>query len=51
MRIYQKLNIDPELLKIKTKDGEIKDLKHETEKRDHENILKSLEVDKEYYEK
>ena len=43
--------IDPELIKIKTKDDEIKDLKYETEKHDHENILKSLEVDNEYYEK
>ena len=28
-------NIDPNLLKIKTKNEEIKDLKYKTEKRDH----------------
>ena len=48
MSTYQKLNKEPELLKLKTEDGEVKDLKNKTEKRDHENILKSLEIDKEY---
>ena len=45
------LNNDPEMLKIKTKDDEIKDLKYKTEKHDHENILKSLKIDNEYYKK
>ena len=45
------MNNDPELLKIKTKDEEIKDLKYKTEKHDHENILKSLKIDNEYYKK
>ena len=35
------LNNEPELLKIKTRDDEIKNLKYQTEKHDHENILKS----------
>ena len=45
------LNNDPELLKIKTKDAEIKDFKYKSEKHDHENILKSLKIDNEYYRK
>ena len=44
-------NEDVELLKIKTRDDEIKNLKYQTEKHDHENILKSLKVDNEYYKK
>ena len=51
MSTYPNLNNDPELLKIKTKDDEIKDLKYETEKHDHENILKSLKIDNEYYKR
>ena len=39
------------LLKITTKGDEIKELKYETEKHDHENILKSLKIDNEYYKK
>ena len=42
---------DVELLQIKTRDDEIKILKYQTEKHDHENILKSLKVDKDYYKK
>ena len=42
---------DVELLKIKTRDVEIKNLKYQTEKHDHENILKSLKVDNVYYRK
>ena len=45
------MNIEPELLKIKTRDDEIKNLKYQTEKHDHENILKSLKRDNEYYKK
>ena len=45
------LNNEPELLKIKTRDDEIKNLKYQTEKHDHENILKSLKIDNEYYKK
>ena len=42
---------DVELLKIKTKDDQLKKLQYETEKHDHENILKALKVDNEYYKK
>ena len=39
------------MLKIKTRDDEIKNLKYQTEKCDHENILKSLKIDYEYSKK
>ena len=45
------MNNDPEFLKVKTKDDEIKDLKYKTEKQEHENILKSLKIDNECYKK
>ena len=51
MSTYPSLNNDPELLKIKTKDDEIKDLKYRSEKHDHENIIKSVKNDNEYYKK
>ena len=41
----------PSLLKVKTKGDEIEDLKYKTEKHDYENILKSLEIDNDYYKK
>ena len=39
------------MLKIKTKDDEIKNLKYKTERHDNENLLKSLKIDNEYYKK
>ena len=48
---YTNLNNEPELLKIKAQADEIKNLKYQTEKHDHENILKSLKIDNEYYKK
>ena len=51
MTTYPDLKNEPELLKIKTRDDEIKNLKYQTEKHDHENILKSLKVDNDYYKK
>ena len=52
MSVYPNLkNDDVELLKIKTRDDEIKKLKYQTEKHDYESILKSLKVDNEYYKK
>ena len=51
MSTYSDLENEPELLKIKTRDDEIKNLKYQTEKHDHENILKSLKSDNEYYKK
>ena len=50
MNTYPNLN-EPELLKIKTREDEIKNLKYQTEKHDHEKILKSLKIDNEYYRK
>ena len=51
MSTYTDLKNDIELLKIKTKDDQLKDLQYKTEKHDHENILKSLKSDNEYYKK
>ena len=51
MSTYSNLNKSPDLLKIKTKDDEIKELKYETEKHDRENIINSLKNDNEYYKK
>ena len=51
MSIYPDFKNEPELLKIKTRDEEIKNLKYQTEKHDHEKILKSLKSDNEYYKK
>ena len=51
MTTYPIINIEPELLKIKERDDEIKNINYETEKHDHENILKSLKSDNEYYKK
>ena len=42
MTTYSDLKNEPELLRIKTRDDEIKNLKYQQEKHDHENILKSL---------
>ena len=42
---------DDELLNIKTKDDQLKELQHKTEKHDHENILKPLKSDNESYKK
>ena len=47
MSTYPDLKNEPELLKIKTRDNEIKNLKYQTEKHDYENILKSLKIDNE----
>ena len=51
MSTYPDLKNEPELLKIRTSDDEIENLKYQTEKHDHENILKSLKSDNEYYKK
>ena len=51
MSTYPDLKNEPELLKIKTQSDEIKNLKYQTEKHDHENILKSLKIDNEYHKK
>ena len=51
MSNYPDLKNEPELLKIRTRDDEIKHLKYQTEKHDFDNILKSLKNDNEYYKK
>ena len=51
MSNYPDLKNDVELLKIKTKDDQLNELQYKTEKHDHENILKSLKIDNEYYKK
>ena len=48
---YPNLNNEPELLKIKSKDDQLKELQYKTEKHDFENILKSLKTDNESYKK
>ena len=45
------LNIEQELLKMKTKDDQLKELQYKSEKHDHEAILKSLKIDNQYYKK
>ena len=51
MSTYPDLKNEPELLKIKTKDDQLKELQYKTEKHDHENILKSLKADNESIKK
>ena len=51
MTHYPNLDKEPELLKIKTRDDEIKNLKYQTEKHDHETISNSIKIDNEYYKK
>ncbi len=53
MTTFPKLNkeIEADLLAVRQKDVDIKDLKYKTEKHDYENILKSLKSDNEYYKK
>ena len=49
MSTYPNLNNEPEKLKKRTGDDEIKNIKYQTEKHDHENTLKSPKIDNEYY--
>ena len=51
MTDYPKINNEPELLKIKTRDDEIKNINYQSEKHDHEKKLKSLKIDNENYKK
>ena len=51
MTNYPDLKNEPELLKTKTRVDEIKSLKYQNEKHDHENILKCLKADNEKYKK
>ena len=45
------LNLNLELLNLKTNDDQLKELQNKTEKHDHENILNSLKLDNESYRK
>ena len=51
MSTYPDLKNEPELLKIRSKDDQLKELQYKTEKHDFENILKSLKNDNESYKK
>ena len=51
MTSYPNLGSEPEKLNMKTRDDEIKDLKYKTEKRDYENMVKSLKNNNDYYRK
>ena len=51
MSTYSDLKNDVELLKIKTRDDQLKELQNKSERHDHENILKSLKSDNQYYTK
>ena len=51
MSLQNQEPVYPSLLKVKPKDDEVKDLKYKAEKHEFENILKSLEIDNDYYEK
>ena len=51
MSTYPNMNNNPELLKMRTKNDEIKDLKYKTEKHDHEKGLKCPKIGSEYYKK
>ena len=51
MSTYPNMYNETKLLKIKTRDDEIKNLKYRTEKHDHESTLKSPKFDNEYYKK
>ena len=52
MNRYPNLKTDDvELLKIKTKDDQLKELQYKTEKHDHENILKTLKAGNELVKK
>ena len=51
MTTYLDLKNEAELLKLKTRDDEMRNLKYQTEEHGHENNLKSLQIDNEYYKK
>ena len=51
MTTYSNLNNEPELLKMKTKNDEVKDSNYKTEEHNSDILLKSLEIDNEYYKK
>ena len=48
---YLNINSDPEFLKTKTKDDQLRELQYKTQKHDHEKNLKSLKSHNDYYKK
>ena len=51
MSVYPNKSNEPELLKMRTKEDQLKELQYKTEKHDHENILKPLKNDNESIKK
>ena len=51
MSTYPNTNNEPQVLKMKARDDEIKNLKYQTENHDLEKILKSLKIDSQFYKK
>ena len=51
MTTYPDLKNEPEFLKIKTRNDEMKNSKNQTERHNHENVLKSLKADNKKYKK
>ena len=51
MSTHSSIKNEPELLKIKTRDDKIKNLKYQKEEHDHENILKGVKIDNDYFKK
>ena len=52
MTTYPRLKKEyPTLLKITAKDGQLEELHYRTEKHDHENTLKSLKIDNDFFKK
>ena len=51
MTTHPNINNESELLKVKTRDDEIKYLKYQTKTHDHENLIKSLKIDNDYNKK
>ena len=49
MATYPNLNNEAEILKIKTKDHQLKELQFKSDKLDQENIIKSPKIDNEYH--
>ena len=51
MSTYHNSYNDTELLKVKTKIDQLRELQNKTEKHAQENTLNSLKIDDEYYKK
>ena len=47
MTNYPNLNNEPAMLKMQTRDDEIKNIEYQSEKHDHQDILKSCDIDNE----